>query len=267
MSNDVVVSGGTGGAVATTGGGGGGVDRVGDMSVDRGARAVSAPASTAQRQAVLTELTRKTGLSAAQASAVSDWILTPEAQDVIYREVIKPQDDRDRAALEASLHKQWGGQYKHNLQQIERVLGLLPLEVSAEIRHGRDATGQALCNKSTFILGLLQASGQAAWRASNAPAQQDGSPQELAELNAKMANRNSDYWKGPKAEANQARWRELHDQGVAAAAAPTADGAVKQRITELEDLMAKTNSAYWRGPNAESLQREYRDLIQRNGGR
>ena len=269
MSNLPVVS--AGGAITTTGGAGGQVtvsDQVGDMSVDRGARPVSAPDATApQRQAILADLTRKTGISAAQARAVSEWISSPEAQDLIYREVTKPLDDWDSAALEASLRKQWGSQYQHNLQQIEAVLGLLPLEVSAEIRHARDATGQAICNKSTFIQGLLQASGFAAWRASKAQTQQDGSSQELAELNAKMADSSSDYWKGPNAKRNQERWAELHGQGVTAAVAPIADGAVKQRIAELEGLLAKTNSAYWKGPNALALQKEYHDLLERNGGR
>ena len=34
---------------------------------------------------------------------------------------------------------------------------------------------------------------------------------EIAGLEAKMADRTSDYWKGPQANQNQARYRELLD--------------------------------------------------------
>ena len=33
---------------------------------------------------------------------------------------------------------------------------------------------------------------------------------EFDALGAKMGDKTSDYWRGPNADANQARWRELH---------------------------------------------------------
>jgi len=44
--------------------------------------------------------------------------------------------------------------------------------------------------------------------AANAPA---AIQSELADLNKMMADKDSDYWKGPKSEKLQARWRELFE--------------------------------------------------------
>lgn len=112
------------------------------------------------------------------------------------------------------------------------------------------------------------------------------------ELKALLGDRHSEYWQGPKAEALQQEYRDLveaDEQGKAlrrsvslspdaartligstmtADRQPAGDeSASMDRAAELQALMADQHSEYWRGPEADALQQEYRDLIESRDGR
>lgn len=267
MSTDLVPSG--GGAVAVTGGGGTVTlsDQVGDVSVDRG-RGVStsgarpsAPAGVdPSRVALFADWAKTVGASDAQLRQTQAWLLRPNTQDLLGQERAS-KDQRESAALEKSLRSRWGGRYGANIARIKSFLESLHPEVAAEIWHARDVTGTAICNKAGFVEGLLTQASSAAYRQSG-PAQASDLSAELRQLNSMMANTGSAYYQGPDATRNQERYRELLEQGVTTDSRPP--GSAEQadaRIAEIESLMRKSGSEYFRGPNSDAIQREYRDLI------
>jgi hypothetical protein len=92
---------------------------------------------------------------------------------------------------------------------------------------------------------------------------------ELREIERMMGDLSSAYhYRGidplrlAKAEQLQARARVLYQHGVRGDSKRTTPPEhIGYRKAELEQLMAELSSEYWKGPNAEALQAEYRDLI------
>ena len=115
------------------------------------------------------------------------------------------------------------------------------------------------------VIPILQRYHQESERALIGPGARNGTLiDEMRDLDSLMAKPGSRYWKGEDAERLQRRWRELYDQGVRAdGERSTADSDVGERIEEIEALMDDSRSEYYRGSNADALQREYRDLIGR----
>lgn len=277
MSTDLVPS---GGAVAVTGGGGAVAfsDQVGDVSVDRGrsistssAKPPTAAAAAAGVEpsvaALFADWAKAVGASDAQLRQTQAWLLRPATQDLLGL-ARASKDQRESAALERSLRSRWGGKYGANIARIKSYLDSLPPEMAAEINHGRDVTGTAMCNKAGFIEALLTVTSSAAYRHSG-PAQPADLSAELRQLNSMMASPGSAYYRGPDAERHQARYRELLEQGVTTHSRnpPASTEQADTRIAEIEKLIRKSGSEYWKGLNAEALQQEYRDLVERNGGR
>jgi len=89
---------------------------------------------------------------------------------------------------------------------------------------------------------------------------------EMRELDALMAQRESRYWKGPDSKGLQRRWRELHDLGVRAdQQRHTAEADLDARIAEIKSWMsARVGSAnygkYWKD---RAVQTEYANLLAR----
>lgn len=86
---------------------------------------------------------------------------------------------------------------------------------------------------------------------------------EIQRLHDMMADRNSEYWRGPEAEKNQARYRELIrgggvEPGLVVGTGDTALLAVESEIDAIEETMRSNPAAYWRD---EAMQSRYRDLL------
>jgi hypothetical protein len=84
-----------------------------------------------------------------------------------------------------------------------------------------------------------------------------------AELERQMKDKQSDYWKGEKAEGHQAEYRQLLDDESEEQRAGDQGGPDEQREREIQALMADRGSDYWKGPKSEGLQKEYRALVDR----
>ena len=80
---------------------------------------------------------------------------------------------------------------------------------------------------------------------------------EIVELEGQMVDPRT--WFHDK--AGQERYRQLVEAEDSGAAPPAKPSAIAQRIAEIETLMQDRLSDYWRGPRAETLQQEYRQLL------
>ena len=122
------------------------------------------------------------------------------------------------------LRKEWGPEYRRNINVVNGFVQNLPAEISEIIggRHdekgnlvaiGRDADGMPLADNPAIINWLARLALEANPLSTVAPGgganQVSAVADEIATLRGLMGNRNSEYWKGPKAEANQARYQQL----------------------------------------------------------
>jgi hypothetical protein len=80
------------------------------------------------------------------------------------------------------------------------------------------------------------------------------------EIEGWMSSGDVRYWKDADV---QREYRDIIDEAETAddATRSTADADVVDRMREIESLMGKPNSEYYRGSNADALQREYRELV------
>jgi hypothetical protein len=90
---------------------------------------------------------------------------------------------------------------------------------------------------------------------------------ELAEMLPLLGDRQSTYWRGPKAETMQERYRALiaaRDNGTPLPPGPSAE---ERELLEIKSMMGNRTSAYWRGPRSATLQARYRELLEKRGAR
>jgi hypothetical protein len=76
-----------------------------------------------------------------------------------------------------------------------------------------------------------------------------------------MANRNSEYWKGDKAEAHQARMRELIEADLKKAEPQYQN--VDAEIAKIEKVMKENRARY---DKSNGMQKKYRELLQQKHG-
>lgn len=111
------------------------------------------------------------------------------------------------------LRQEFGPEYRGNMNAIHGLLGTLPGGVGTKLLNARFSDGTAAGNDPDFIRALVNIARELNPAASVAP----GSPgtaqntvaDEITKFKTLMADPNSEYHKGPKAEANQKRYREL----------------------------------------------------------
>jgi hypothetical protein len=113
-----------------------------------------------------------------------------------------------RKETEDALRAEWGPEYRLNRTTIDNLLdGRVPAdsELRERIRIAVDTNVEfakllsGLAREINPVATLIPGSG-------NSP---DKLESEITQWNAKMADANSDYWKGPNAEKNQERYRQL----------------------------------------------------------
>lgn len=117
-----------------------------------------------------------------------------------------------RAATEDTLRAEWGADYRANTNLINSFVGSMPKELQEELFQSAKPDGTQIMNNPAMLKWLAQQARELNYTGSVLPsgeASAKGITTELDALKGKMADRNSDYWKGPTAEKQQARYREL----------------------------------------------------------
>lgn len=131
------------------------------------------------------------------------------------KEGAKVEDADKTQSREAvdKLREEWGNDYRANMGQVGSLLDGLGKDLKAQFMDATLPDGRRLFNSPDVIkwmAGLARELNPAGVLIPNAG---EGSMQsidtELAKLKGLMANSGSEYWKGPSAEKNQARYRQL----------------------------------------------------------
>lgn len=122
-------------------------------------------------------------------------------------------DDVSKQATEDELRLEWGGDYRRNVQLANNLLDGAPKGMKEQILGARLPTGEMMGNNPDALRWLSQMSREINPVATVVPGSGANAMQaietEVAELKGLMGDRTSEYWKGPKAKANQARYLEL----------------------------------------------------------
>lgn len=149
-------------------------------------------------------------LSAAQASEAVNWFMD-------HQESMKAaQAEKDAGFViegEEALRADWGQDFRLNKNLITGLLDTAPAGVKDNLMGGRLADGKPFMSDPAtlkFLIGLAREINPVSTVVPNAGANMASAVEdEIAAWEGKMGNRSSDYWKGPNAEKNQARYREL----------------------------------------------------------
>lgn len=122
-------------------------------------------------------------------------------------------DRADQVKATEELRTLWGNDYKVNMSILDNFLEGLGPDVNAAFRDATLGDGTRLFNNSKAVQFLADAARKLNPAAHLIPAGGEGNMKsidtEIAGWEKKMGDKNSDYWKGPQAEANQKRYREL----------------------------------------------------------
>lgn len=124
-------------------------------------------------------------------------------------------DNKLRSTTEDFLRKEWGAEYRANVNNIQGMFQGAPEEVRDAIMSARAPDGRAIFNDPATMQYFAQLARQ------------------LSPFHTIVGGDGG----------------ALDQKGV------------EGRIGEIEKLMGKSGSEYWKGPTAEKIQKEYRDLI------
>lgn len=120
--------------------------------------------------------------------------------------------EAEREAVE-ELRSEWGSDYRRNLNVMTNYLSTLPEPVKDAFTYGKGADGKPLGYNPEIIRWLTAQALEANPVATVVPgagADQAGAiASEMADIEKKMGDKNSEYWKGPKAAQMQARYVQL----------------------------------------------------------
>lgn len=122
------------------------------------------------------------------------------------------QDNTFRDETANALRQEWGGDYTPNINLIKNLIGQAPADAQEGILNARMPDGRPLMSHPGALRWLANAARQLNPISTLVPGAADPTAAiatELATLKGKMGDKNSDYWKGPSAAANQQRYREL----------------------------------------------------------
>lgn len=114
---------------------------------------------------------------------------------------------------EDQLRQEWGGDYRVNKTMAEALLARAPAGFRDRFMNGYLADHTPIKASAEAWKWLVQMEREINPAATVLPGAGGDLGKtiatELADLKTMMGNQNSEYWKGPKAEAHQARYREL----------------------------------------------------------
>lgn len=117
-----------------------------------------------------------------------------------------------KTAAEDALRGEWGADYRANTNLINSFIGSMPKELQDELFQSAKPDGTQIMNNPEMLKWFAQQARELNYTGAVLPsgeASSKGITTEIDALKAKMADRNSDYWKGPTADKQQARYREL----------------------------------------------------------
>lgn len=122
-------------------------------------------------------------------------------------------DRADQMKATQELRTLWGNDYGPNMQILNSFLDGMPADVKDLFKDGTLADGTRFMNNPAIVQYFADAARKLNPAAHLIPAGGEGNMKtldsEIAGWEKKMGDQNSDYWKGPQAEANQKRYREL----------------------------------------------------------
>jgi hypothetical protein len=149
-------------------------------------------------------------MTPAQVEKIIGW---KAAADQKFLEQRAENDQTARDAGTEELRKDWGSEYKLNINLITGLLDGAPQGVKEQIMGGRLANGTLIANDPSMLRWLASLSREVNPTATVVPGSGVNAAQaiqsEMQNLQTMMGDRKSEYWKGPKSEALQARYRDL----------------------------------------------------------
>ena len=148
--------------------------------------------------------------------------LTPEHAKIVYdwyeaenQSEIDAETEKDNAEAQTTddlLRAEWGNDYRPNMNKIHGLLDTAPEGFKEQILDARLKDGSMLGSNPDALKFFIDLALLKNPTTTLVPAGGDllsSIEDEIKDLESMMGNRGSDYWKGPKAEGNQARFREL----------------------------------------------------------
>jgi len=123
------------------------------------------------------------------------------------------RDHETRMHAEDELRAEFGPEYRRNVQIANQLLDGAPEGVKDRLLAGRMADGTPIGNDPSVIRWLVGLSRELNPIATVVPGSGTNAVQametEIADLRTKMGDHKSEYWRGPKAQQLQARYRDL----------------------------------------------------------
>lgn len=151
------------------------------------------------------EFAHKNNLDNNAVNAAINWYSTFAEEQAAQ---IAAQDLQDKEAGIDSLREEWGPEYKANRVAAKGLFG----EMADSILGARTPEGKLIGNMPEFLkwaAGVALEINPAATLVSGVGNTPEAVKDEMAKLEKLMGDKNSEYWKGPKAEENQARYLKL----------------------------------------------------------
>ncbi|MGD9381875.1 MAG: hypothetical protein PVI03_05465, partial [Candidatus Thorarchaeota archaeon] len=144
------------------------------------------------------------------ANTAAEWYLKTKEKE---EEARIEQDAEVKSASEDALRAEWGNEYRANVNRIHGLLDMAPEGVKDKILNARFPDGTPFGSDPDSLKFLIDLAVQINPVTTLVPGAGDNIAgaisDELKNLETMMGNKNSEYWKGPKAADNQKRYLEL----------------------------------------------------------
>lgn len=124
------------------------------------------------------------------------------------------QDKQIAAETNEKLREMWGGEYKAHKNAIQSFLDGLPEESREGFAAARMPDGTPVLSDPNILNWMLSQALEINPASTVVPAggnQMASIEDEISNLESMMADRSSEYWKGPKSDSNQERLRKLYE--------------------------------------------------------
>lgn len=147
---------------------------------------------------------------------------TVDAALQAYYKIVEAQQEAEIGRIAAAkeegiqaLRDEWGPDYKRNLNAVGAYLATLPPPVAEALSGGIDASGLPLASNPHVIQWIatqaLEANPLNTVVPGHGASQASAVADEIAKWEGMMGDKQSEYWKGPNADKNQARLRDLYE--------------------------------------------------------
>jgi len=157
----------------------------------------------------LAQIAFDNNMTPADAKLALDW---HESQGEAQLTALENADQQDLESSEDSLRSEWGTEFRTNMNKVHGFLDTAPEGFKEQLLDARLKDGTMLGNSPDalkFLAGLALQQNPTTTLVPAGGDLQSAISDEIKELESMMGNRASEYWKGTKADDNQARYREL----------------------------------------------------------